>query len=954
MNIHFPGLKKWVLPELDSTYAPKPKTIYTNRDLLELFDTSTTLNARRVAMRMRINDAEQTYNFENLQELASRAGCFLVGEGVVEGDRVMLLSRNRPEWAMSYFGVLKASATVVPIAHESTLAETVNIARASGAMGVVVDDGLLEDLGGADAVNKAIADAGLSTRVWPLSTVFALKPLEEEQELAAKLSKKRPADSLASIIFTSGTTGKPKGVMLTHRNLAFMVAELVRVFELGTSDGMLSVLPLHHTFEFTAGLLVPLSRGAQITYTAELSGETIGKALKAGHVTAIVGVPALWELLRRRVLQRFSEKGGPVDTVFRALIEGNYRLRSKTGIDLGLLTFFPVHEGFGGRIRYLISGGSSLPKEVMKTFSGLGFNMYEGYGLTETSPVLTVSTPKGGMVEGSVGKALSGVEIKIENPDASGVGEVVARGRNVMAGYWENQDATDAVIKDGWFHTGDLGRLDEDDNLFIVGRSKDIIVDANGKNVYPDEIEDLYSDSPWVKELSVVGLADDKGEHVACAVVPNMSHEPSLSRTDVETRVREHFREVSSTLPFWRRVKTLEFWDGDLPRTSSRKVKRRDVTTELEKRQAKQGAANDGNKAGGKSLQKGADQGANWFLDIVAKVADRSADTLSLGMTVEQAGFDSLMYTELGAALEREGMDLPEDLDFTGAHDLAALYEMVRRAAKGKTLAKGAGKSGAKAKTTELDADQDIHVPKFVTYLGRQGLSAGQKLFYGKYLGLEAKGENHIPVHTNFIVAANHTSHLDMGAIKVALGENGRHITSLAAADYFFSDKWRRAYFANFTNLVPMERSGSIRKSLDMAERVLRRGKSMVLFPEGTRARDGEMSDFLPSLGYLARRSTTGILPAYVTGTYDALPVGAAVPKPKDVKVKFGPFLSVDFMDELTAGVSQQEAWRLVSSLAQRIVEALREGIPFTFVWPTSRPVGMGKSSRTSTAKPED
>jgi long-chain acyl-CoA synthetase len=193
------------------------------------------------------------------------------------------------------------------------------------------------------------------------------------------------------------------------------------------------------------------------------------------------------------------------------------------------------------------------------------------------------------------------------------------------------------------------------------------------------------------------------------------------------------------------------------------------------------------------------------------------------------------------------------------------------------------------------------------------------------------RGEAYIPQHTNFIVAANHSSHLDMGALKVALGDAGHELASLAAADYFFKNKWRRAYFKNLTNLVPMERSGSIRKSLGIAEKVLRTGKSLVLFPEGTRSRTGEMVDFLPSLGYLALHADVGVLPAYIEGAHAAMPVGATIPKKRDLGVYFGPFLTIDFLREITHGMSHQEAWRLCSALTQRIIENLRDGITARF-----------------------
>ena len=211
--------------------------------------------------------------------------------------------------------------------------------------------------------------------------------------------------------------------------------------------------------------------------------------------------------------------------------------------------------------------------------------------------------------------------------------------------------------------------------------------------------------------------------------------------------------------------------------------------------------------------------------------------------------------------------------------------------------------------------------------IGKRGLAKAQRLFYTRALKTKVRGEAYIPQHTNFIVAANHSSHLDMGALKVALGMRATSSASLAAADYFFKNKWRRAYFKNLTNLVPMERSGSIRKSLGIAEEVLRNGKSLVLFPEGTRSRTGEMVDFLPSLGYLALHADAGVLPAYIEGAHAAMPVGATIPKKRDLGVYFGPFLTIDFLRLLTQGMSHQEAWRMCSAITQRIVENLRDGV---------------------------
>ncbi|HXU81002.1 MAG TPA: AMP-binding protein [Polyangia bacterium] len=909
LNVHFPGLQRWVMPEMEQTYAAKPKSVYAYRDLLELFDTGTKLHATRVAMRMDRGKRHESYSYENLQELATRVGTFLVGENVEAGARILLFAKNAPEWGMAYFGILKAGGTVVPIAHESTVAEVVNIARAAGAAGVIVGDDLLEKRAG---LTRALRDEGMATRVWPFEQVFTIQKESVEEERKKSLVTKHTPDGVASIIFTSGTTGKPKGVMLTHRNFTFMVSELSKTFELGVTDGLLSVLPLHHTFEFATGLLMPLSRGAQITYVSELTGDVISGVLKRGHITAIVGVPALWDLMKRRLLQRFSDKSPLLEVGVKALINANFELRSRVGLDLGLFFFLPIHEGFGGRIRYLISGGSALPAEVLRTFYGLGFDFFEGYGLTETSPVLSVTSPKGKPLPGSVGVPLPGIEVKIDAPDSGGVGEIVARGRNVMLGYWEDPAATAEAIRDGWFHTGDLGRFDEEGNLFIVGRSKDVIIDANGKNVYPDEIEELYSDFAFIKELSVVGLPEGAHEQVACAVVPNLERDAALSRAEVEARISDHFRAVSASLPFWKRVKTLELWEGELPRTSTRKVKRREVVTELQRRRRSEPAA----------LTEGPQRNTGWFLDVVAAACGRPRAEVHMRSRVDQLGFDSLTYTELAAGIEAAGLSLPENMDFTGAQDVSALYELVTggRPTPGKEKKR-------RRELGEVLGEGDIDIPDPVARAGKAVLGMAQRLFYKRLLNTEVTGASHIPQHTHFLVAANHASHLDMGVVKVALGEAGRDLASLAAADYFFSNKARRAYFANFTNLVPMERAGSIRKSMEVAERVLRRGRSMVVFPEGTRSLTGEMADFLPSLGYLALRAEVGILPAHVGGTYESMPKGAALPRKRALTVAFGPFLSFELLKEITAGLAHQEAWRLIAILTQRVVENLRDGI---------------------------
>jgi long-chain acyl-CoA synthetase len=919
MNVHFPGLKKWVFPKLEEDMRAQPKRVYTYRDLLELFETSAKRFSTRVAMRIERDGEKEQYTYADIQELATRAAAFFASQGVKPADRVLLASHNAPEWGISYFGVLKAGATCVPVDPESSTDELVNFARASGATGIVIGEKADENH---PDLPKQLAEAGLEARIWRYSEIFELTDQTTQDERVALLPQRVSPNTVASLIFTSGTTGQPKGVMLSHKNLTNMVSMLASVFEMDTGDGILSVLPLYHTFEFSTGFLTPLSRGTQITYLPELNGEELARAIRNGHVTGMVGVPALWELLHRRIMSRLRENGEWVGSAAEGLMRLNSWLRDKTPLNLGQVVFRPIHSGLGGRIRYLISGGSALNEKVKRDMHGLGFTILEGYGLTEASPVLTVTRPQNALNATSVGKALPGVEVRILEPDASGIGEVIARGPNVMLGYYRNEQATQAAISGRWLYTGDLGRLDDEGNLYLVGRSKEIIVDTNGKNVYPDEIEELYKDSPLVKELGVVGLAEGIGEKVACLVVPDYDSDISLQREEVHRRIENHFREVSSTLPFYKRVKALYFTDDELPRTATRKVKRREVVRMIQSLEASKRAG-----ITEKTAPREQHHDADWLLGLVASVSGRPRAQVSLDSRLAELGFDSLMFVELATSIEQAGGTIVSPDTLNEVTDVRELYSVVRRREA------SAARRAAEARTEEdrRVEEREIYVPSLVRTVGNRAADVLQRVFYERVLDTKLEGQSNVPVHTNFIVAANHSSHLDMGLVKMALGEQGRDMVALAAADYFFDNKYKRAVMDNFTSLVPIERSGSLRQSLRHARSFLDRGYNALIFPEGTRSISGEMADFKPIIGYLALNTRTGILPVHVSGTYEAFPKGSTILKSREVGARIGRFLAIEELEEMSKGMPRAEAYRLVAALVRHEIENLRDGTRHAF-----------------------
>ena len=934
LNIHMPGLKKWVLPTLEEDMRAQPKRVYTYRDLLELFETTTKRHAARVAMRIERDGRREQYTYADLRELATRAAAFLADKGIKPGDRVMLFSHNAPEWGMTYFGVLKAGATCIPVDPDSSSDEVVNFARAGETSGIVISAKLYEER---DELPEKLKAAGLEeVKLWTFDEVFELPDEKIEDQRIALLPQRVTAQTMASLIFTSGTTGRPKGVMLSHRNLTSMVSMLSSVFDMDTNDGVLSVLPLHHTFEFSTGFLTPLSRGAQITYLQELTSENLAKAIKNGHVTGMVGVPALWEMLHRRIKNRLHESNRWVGETADLMMRFNAWLRDKTPLNLGQAFFYPIHKGLGGRIRYFISGGSALNEKVQRDFQGLGFTILEGYGLTEASPVLTVTRPENRMLAGTVGKSLPGVEVRIADPDPSGVGEVIARGPNVMLGYFGNEEATREALVDRWLYTGDLGRIDDEGNLYLVGRSKDIIVDTNGKNVYPDEVEEVYQDSPYIKELSVIGLPDGVGEKVACIVVPNEEYDIALSRAALRRKIEEHFREVSAKLPYYKRVKVLHFTDEELPRTATRKVKRREVTKMMKK-------IEDTSRSSQISFgQEEVGSDAAWLLEIIASVSNRPIDEVSINSRLGDLGFDSLMFVELATAVENAGGSLTTPERLNEVQDVRELLTVVNRQAS-----QTAQRETARLRLESEKRDDEIHVPEFLRAIGNKTVDLAQRALYERLLRTKYEGQTNIPYHTNFIVAANHSSHLDMGLVKMALADAGRDLVALAAADYFFDTRYKRAYMENFTNLVPMERTGSLRQSLRHARSFLDRGYNALIFPEGTRSMTGQMADFKPVIGYLALASRAGILPIYLQGTYEAFPKGSSILKSRDVGARIGRFIAVEELEEMTAGMARAEAYRLIAARIRHDIVNLRDRTNVKFdakaireQWKTERRAG--------------
>lgn len=910
-EVHLPGLEKWVYPEIEERLRREVKPLRPYDTLLDMLDEVAERQDHALALQRLEQDGLSRMSYRELREAAWTTAARLAALGVRHGDRVLLSGANQPAWPIAYFGILCAGAVAVPVDPGMEAPQLANILRSSTAEVALWDAGVEEKSG---AVVRA---ARPNLRVLDL-VAFTEEP--EPDEVLARPDARVVGEDLASVIYTSGTTGEPKGVMLTHGNFTALVASLAPLFPLTPRDRVLSVLPLHHTFEFTCGLLLPLSLGARIIYLDELNAERLGEGLKKGRVTAMAGVPALWQMLERRIVGRVKEQGKAAETAFNWALELNRMLGDRLGLNAGRLFFGRFHEAFGGSIRFLISGGAALPKDTAELFAGIGLPLSEGYGLTEASPVLTVAKASPRMKPGHVGVAIPGVKIRIHNPDASGVGEVLARGPNVMKGYAGNEEATaKAIDGEGWLHTGDLGKLDKRGRLVLVGRQKDVIVATNGENVYPDDVENLLGQVEHVKELAIVGIDDGRGgERVACLAVPEGAGaapgDGGPTRADRNEHALEALRAAIQALPRSSQPAVVHLYEADLPRTATRKVKRADVKAILGRLVAA-AAAPPVDAAAGASA-------ASQARHAIASIANRKAGELSAGMSMKaDLGFDSLMTMELSVALEAQSARPLDVARLAKCETVGEVERFLGEAAVSIEVAHVAEDA------REVVKEEPIRLPWIVADTAKRVMTRAQMGFYDAVMRPTVYGRAYIPHNRNAIVASNHTSHLDMGFVKYALGTYGQDLVSLAAQDYFFEgNRWRRAYFENLTNLAPFDRKGGLRQALRQAGDVLDRGRTVLLFPEGTRSPDGAVHEFKPALGHLALTHGTDILPVYLGGTYEALPKGKRLPVRRDITARIGPPLEIADLRRLTAGMKLSHASRKVAELAHLAVCSLRDG----------------------------
>ena len=506
-------------------------------------------------------------------------GTKLINMGLKD-KRVAVISENRYEWGVDYLAVAAGTGVIVPLDKALPDNEIESLIIRSEVEAIFYSKKY-------DEVMNRIREQKNTKLQYFISMdldkeengVKSQKELTEEGRKLLEegnrefLDSKIDNEKMGIMLFTSGTTAMSKAVMLSQKNICSNLQDITAVIKLTPEDRFLSFLPLHHTFECTVGFLYPISTGGSIAFCDGI--RHIAENIKEYKITAMISVPILYEAMYKKVMKAI-EKKGKLETVKKGIKISNFLL--KFGIDIRKKLFKEIHDTFGGKLRLFVSGGAALDPDTEKGFNELGITMYQGYGLTESSPVIAAEDDKYRRI-GSIGKALPSLDVKIDNPDEDGVGELLAKGPSMMLGYYNNEEATKETLKDGWLYTGDLARIDKDGFIFISGRKKFVIVLKNGKNIFPEELEALINKIEGVKESFVYGRPEDDGDYkIAAKIVYDKENAKEILGTTDENEIKEKIwqevKKVNKTMPAYKYIRDIIVTDKELIKTTTQKVKR--------------------------------------------------------------------------------------------------------------------------------------------------------------------------------------------------------------------------------------------------------------------------------------------------------------------------------------------------------------------------------------------
>ncbi|MEJ5297184.1 MAG: AMP-binding protein [Armatimonadota bacterium] len=803
--------------------------IYTET-LAALIEAASTQYSSRTSHIWRPGLRALRFTYGDIGRMSRRAAALLQRRGVGEGDRVVIWAANSPYWVAAFWGCQLLGAVAVPMMVQNTPDFVDRIAGFTEAKVILATSSRGHDFG--------------AVPVEHLEEVLGPQGFQGEEYTPGRVSP----DSVAQILFTSGTTGEPKGVVLRHRNI---LANLRGVAELGIlrpDDHFMSYLPLAHVFEQIVSLFLATSAGVPVTQAASLAGSHIRLCMEEDRPTVMTSVP---EFLKRAVqrIESRAEATGRLERLHRL-----YKLAPRLPMALRRRLASQILQRFGGRLRLVVSGGSALDPEVGRKWEALGVMVLQGYGATETSPVVSVNRPRGRKVE-SVGPPLPGVEVRIAED-----GEILVRGPNVADGYYNRPEETAKRFRDGWYFTDDLGELDADGHLHIRGRKKFLIVTPAGENIYPEDLEAELNSEPEVADSAVLAIAPDGRFEVHAVLLPP----PGSSIPDPRSVVER----VNSRLQPHQRIQGVSVWEGeDFPRTVTRKVRKDEVRAWLLGRQTGEASAPRLTVAG--ALERAVAQAAGISPEQVLPEYRLEAD-LKL---------DSLGRVTLAGIIEEEMGVILDEGRLGPSTTVAELKELV---------------AGERGREDRYEFNPRPLSPKarFWRFLLQRLLAFP---LIDIFAPMRVTGTERLRgLEGAVLFMPNHISPAD-GILLKAIPEPWRSRLAIAAATDVLYEKPGLKRFAGLlellANIYPFSREGQIRSALQYTGRLMDRGWSILVFPEGRISMDGHLQEFRTGAGLMAVELNAPVVPMAVKGTDRVIPPDAdrpMLPRRSPVHVRFG------------------------------------------------------------------
>lgn len=771
---------------------------------------------------------------------------------IEKGDRSALMMENRPESIFSFFSIWAKKGIAISLDAGYTVDQLAYVLGDSEPKYLFVSNKTKQ------VAEEANSKLNNNVKIINVDEIDLTTDYKIKQEEFANDSNK----DVAVLVYTSGTTGNPKGVMITYENIETNMAGVRAVDLVNENDVILAMLPYHHIMPLCFTLILPMYMGVPIVLLTEISSATLLKTLQENRVTVILGVPRVWEMLDKAIMTKINQS---------SLAKFMFRLASKTNsISIRKMLFSKVHKQFGGHIRLMVSGGAKIDKAILEDFRTMGFRAIQGYGMTETAPIITFNVP-GRERSDSAGEVIPDVEVKIADD-----GEILVKGKNVMKGYYKNEKATkEAFDAEGWFHTGDLGRM-EGKYLVIIGRKKEMIVLANGKNIDPNDIEaEIIKNTDLIKEIAVT----EYNAQLLAIIYPDFEKIQAQQIVNIKDAIKwEVIDKYNVTAPNYKKIHDIKIVKEELPKTRIGKIRRFMLKDLLE----------DKVETSDKKVEKKAVEVPSEIrekYDIINKyITERYNKDIDLDSHIElDLGFDSLDIVEfmnfLNSTFEIEIVE-QDFVDHKTISDIIKLVEEKSELTTEKVVEKVDKNENLKK---IIEGDSNVNLPpsaKYAKVLKFLFTLLFKFYFRYKYSGKENLGEG------AGIIVGNHQSYLDAFMLNNAFTYKELSNNYYIATALHFKSKTMK-YLAGNGNIILVDTNRNLKNTLQAASKVLKSGKKLIIFPEGARTRDGQLQEFKKTFAILAQELNVPIYPFVLKGAYEAFPYNKKFPKRHDISVQF-------------------------------------------------------------------